>query len=94
MGSFLAEPYEIHEAGRFDELSKACMGVGAAAMAFAARRSCAAAVAGGALILAGAALERWSVFWASFESTHYPKYTVKLQRERPRQHEGSEDGTA
>ena len=86
LGHFLAEPYEEEgEAGRFDKLSKACSGMGAAVMALAGRRRRTAAVAGGALILAGAALERWSVFKAGFQSARDPKYTVMPQRERLRE---------
>jgi len=88
LGSLLAEPYEEGEARRFDELSKACTSVGALSMAFAGRRSRAAAVAGGAMILAGAALERWSVFRAGFQSARDPKYTVVPQRERLRELNG------
>ncbi len=75
LGSFLAEPYEKDEAGRFDKISKACTGVGAATMALAGKKRRAAAVAGGALILAGAALERWSVSRAGSQSARDPKYT-------------------
>jgi DMSO reductase anchor subunit len=82
LGSFLAEPYEKGEAGRFDKLSKACTGVGAAAMALAGKKSRAAAVTGGAMMLAGAVFERWSVFRAGFQSASDPKYTVMPQRER------------
>lgn len=82
LGSFLAEPYEKDEAGRFDKFSKACTGVGAATMALAGHRSRVAAVAGGAMILTGAVLERWSVFRAGFQSVRDPKYTVVSQRER------------
>jgi hypothetical protein len=53
-------------------------------MAIAGKKSRAAAVAGGALILAGAVLERWSVFRAGFQSARDPKYTVMPQRERLR----------
>jgi DMSO reductase anchor subunit len=84
LGSFLAEPYDNDEAGRFDKISKACTGVGAATLALAGKKSRAAAVAGGALMLAGAALERWSVFRAGFQSARDPKYTVMPQRERLR----------
>jgi DMSO reductase anchor subunit len=94
LGSLLAGPYKQDEAGRFDRLSKACTGVGAAVMAFAGRRSRAAAAAGGALILAGAALERWAVFRAGFQSARDPKYTVMPQRGRLDEREGSGEGTA
>jgi hypothetical protein len=85
LGDFLAEPYEGGEAGRFDRLSKACSGVGATVMALAGRRRRMAAVAGGALVLAGAVLERWSVYKAGFQSARDPKYTVMPQRERHRE---------
>src|ERR687889_768461 len=83
LGSFLAEPYEEEEAGRFDKLSKVCTGAGAALLALFGRRRPPAAV-GGALILAGSALARWSIFRAGFQSARDPKYTVMPQRERLR----------
>jgi hypothetical protein len=83
LGSFLAEPYERDGAGRFDKLSKVCTGAGAALMALFGRRR-APAAAGGALILAGSALARWSIFRAGFQSARDPKYTVMPQRERLR----------
>ena len=84
LGGFLAEPYEKEEAGRFDKLSKVFSAAGAVLTAFAGRRRRSAAVAGGVLILAGATLERWSVFRAGFQSARDPKYTVMPQRERLR----------
>lgn len=84
LGKLLAEPYESGEASRHDRLSKALSGLGAALTALAGRRSRKAAVAGGALVLAGAALERWSVYKAGFQSARDPKYTVIPQRERLR----------
>ena len=82
LGKLLAEPYHQDEAGRYDKLAKALSGVGATVMGFAGRKRRSAAVAGGALILAGAAIERWSVFRAGFQSARDPKYTVMHQRER------------
>jgi DMSO reductase anchor subunit len=82
LGRLLAEPYEQDEAGRFEKLSNACTGMGAATMALAGKRSRAAAVAGGALVLAGSVLTRWAVFRAGFQSARDPKYTVMPQRER------------
>ncbi len=84
LGGFLAEPYRTEEAGRFDKVSKVFSVSGAAFMAFAGRRRRSAAVAGGAMILAGAALERWAIFRAGFQSARDPKYTVMPQRERRR----------
>lgn len=89
LGDFLAEPYEGGEPGRFDKLAKALSGLGAVVTAVAGRKQRMAAIAGGALILAGAAFERWSVFRAGFLSAGDPKYTVMPQRERLREREGA-----
>jgi formate-dependent nitrite reductase membrane component NrfD len=88
LGRFLAEPYEQEEAGRYDKLAKTLSGLGAAMTAIAGRKRRSAAVAGGALILAGAACERWSIFRAGFQSARDPKYTVMPQRERLRDRNG------
>ena len=93
LGSFLAEPYEGDEAGRYDRAARACTGTGAAVTALAGRKSRLAAVAGGALVLAGAVLERWSVFRAGFQSARDPKYTVLPQRQRLRERLRERDGT-
>jgi hypothetical protein len=84
LGKLLAEPYEREEAGRYDKLSTALSGLGAAVMGFPGRKRRSAAAFGGALILTGAALERWSIFKAGFQSARDPKYTVLPQRERLR----------
>ena len=57
-----------------------CTVGGAALLADAGRRSRLAAAAGGALVLAGEAALRWSVFKAGFQSARDPKYTVGPQR--------------
>src|ERR671920_1219730 len=80
LGDFLAEPYEGGEPGRFDKLAKALSGVGVAVTAFAGRKKRMAAVTGGALVLAGAAFERWSIFKAGVLSASDPQYTVMPQR--------------
>jgi hypothetical protein len=82
LGSLLAEPYEKGVAGRYEKIARTLTGAGAALMALAGRKSRAASVAGGALVLAGAATERWTVFKAGFESARDPRYTVIPQRER------------
>src|SRR5918912_727518 len=92
LGEFLAEPYHQDEAGRYDKLAKALSGLGAAVMGFAGRKRRSAAIAGGALILAGAAFERWSVFRAGFQSARDPKYTVMPQRERLDSRDGARRG--
>jgi hypothetical protein len=89
LGDFLAEPYEREEAGRFDKLSKTLSGLGATVMGLAGRQRRSAAALGGALILAGSALERWSVFRAGFQSARDPKYTVMPQRERLSSRDGA-----
>ncbi len=78
----LGEPYHEGEAGKYAKLAKACTLGGGALLATAGRRSRAAAIAGGALVLAGEACLRWSVFKAGFQSARDPKYTVIPQRER------------
>ena len=92
LGTFLAEPYEVGKAGRFDKLAKALSGLGAAVTAFGGRKRRSAAILGGALILAGAACERWSIFEAGFQSARDPKYTVMPQRERLRERDGASGG--
>src|SRR5215218_1176868 len=88
LGDFLAEPYEQDEADRYDKIAKGLSSLGAAVTAFGGRKSRLAAIAGGALILAGAACERWSVFKAGFQSARDPKYTVMPQRERLESRDG------
>lgn len=84
LGKLLAEPYEKERAGRYEKIARALTGAGAALMGLAARKSRAAAIAGGALVLAGAVTERWSVFKAGFQSARDPRYTVMPQRLRKR----------
>jgi formate-dependent nitrite reductase membrane component NrfD len=85
LGEFLAEPYESGKPARYDKLAKALSGAGTAVITFAGRKSRAAAMVGGALILVGAFCERWSIYEAGFPSSRDPKYTVMPQRERLRE---------
>jgi formate-dependent nitrite reductase membrane component NrfD len=78
----VGEPYKEGEAGRYNKIAKACSLGGAALLALGGRRSRVASVAGSALVLAGGAALRWSVFKAGFQSARDPKYTVIPQRER------------
>ena len=78
----LGEPYQQEEAGKYGKLAKACSLGGAVLLVVAGKRSRLASVAGGALLLAGEASLRWSVFKAGFQSARDPKYTVQPQRER------------
>jgi formate-dependent nitrite reductase membrane component NrfD len=77
----LGEPYRIGVAGGLSTLARYLSGVGAGLVGLWGRRR-GAARTGAALILAGAAAERWAVFKAGFASARDPKYTVKPQRER------------
>lgn len=88
LGELLSEPYKKEEAGRYEKIAKVLTGAGAALMGSVGRKRRLAAVAGGALVLAGAATERWSVFKAGFQSARDPKYTVMPQRE----HDGTHGG--
>jgi hypothetical protein len=79
---FVGEVYKQGEAGRFARISKACTAAGAALLATAGKRSRAAAIGGGALVLAGELALRWSVFRAGFQSARDPRYVVIPQRTR------------
>jgi hypothetical protein len=78
----VGEPYSKGEAAKFKKLALGCTLGGAALLAGPGRRGRLAAVAGGALVLAGEVAVRWSVFKAGFQSARDPKYTVEPQRER------------
>ena len=79
---FVGEVYKQGEAGRFNKIAKGCTVAGSALLALRGKRSRAAAVAGGSLILAGELALRWSVFKAGFQSARDPRYTVLPQKER------------
>jgi hypothetical protein len=81
LGPLLAEPYHEGESGRYARLGKGLTAAGAGLLAVAGRGRLG-AVTGGALLLAGGAFQRWSVFKAGFASARDPKYTVVPQRER------------
>jgi len=81
LGPLLAEPYHVGESGRYARLGKGLTAAGAGILAVTGRRRLG-AVAGGALLLAGGAFQRWSIFKAGFASARDPKYTVIPQRKR------------
>jgi formate-dependent nitrite reductase membrane component NrfD len=87
---FVGEVYRRGEAGRLNRLAKACTAAGGALLATRGKRSRAAAVAGGALVLTGELALRWSVFKAGFQSARDPRYTVIPQRERLAQRKGGQ----
>jgi hypothetical protein len=77
----LGEPYRTGRAGTYARLAKGLSAAGAALTAARGERR-AAAVAGGALVLAGSVLQRWAVFKAGLQSAGDPRYTVGPQRRR------------
>ena len=77
----LGEPYRKGAAGRFAKLAQGLSIAGALVMAARGRRH-PGAIAGGGLILGGAACQRWAIFKAGFQSAADPKYTVRPQRAR------------
>jgi formate-dependent nitrite reductase membrane component NrfD len=79
---FVGEVYKQGEAGKAARVAKACTALGASLLAWKGSRSRVAAVAGSALVLAGSAATRWSVYKAGFQSAQDPRYTVIPQRER------------
>ena len=79
---FVGEVYKQGDAGRYGRISKLCTAAGAALLATRGKRSRAAAISGGALVLAGELALRWSVFRAGFQSARDPRYVVIPQRER------------
>jgi polysulfide reductase-like protein len=78
----LAEPYREGRAGRYSKLGGALTIGGAGALAGGGGRSRLAAVAGGALLAAGALAERFAIFRAGFQSAADPRYVVGPQRGR------------
>jgi hypothetical protein len=81
LGHLVGEPYHEGVSGRYGNAAKGLTLAGTAVLALAGRKR-SGAVLGGALLLAGGAFERWSVFKAGFASARDPKYTVVPQRER------------
>jgi formate-dependent nitrite reductase membrane component NrfD len=79
---FVGEVYRQGAAGKLGRISKGLTAAGAALLATGGRRSRAAVVAGGALVLGGELALRWSVFKAGFQSARDPRYVVIPQRER------------
>jgi formate-dependent nitrite reductase membrane component NrfD len=78
-----AEPYEKGRAGAMMNAAEALITVGLAGTVLAGR-SRAAAVLGGAALMAASALTRFGIFEAGRASARDPKYTVGPQRQRLR----------
>jgi hypothetical protein len=81
LGPLTSEPYRRGKTARLNRLALMCALGGAGTMALAGRRR-AGAVAGGALLAAGSALQRFAVVEAGRISARDPKYTTLPQRER------------
>jgi formate-dependent nitrite reductase membrane component NrfD len=79
---FVGEVYKQEEAGMFGRAAKLGTSAGAALLALGGKRSRAAAVVGGALVLGGELAMRWSIFRAGFQSARDPRYVVVPQHER------------
>jgi hypothetical protein len=78
----VGEPYSHGLPGWLNRASKLLTAAGAGLLALRGRRSRGAAVAGGAILLAGEVALRFGVFKAGDASARDPKYTVLPQRER------------
>jgi Polysulphide reductase, NrfD len=90
----LGSPYHEGQAGRLNRISDVLTVAGGLLLASFGRRR-GAAVASGALLLAGAAAKRWAVFKAGFQSAADPAQTVGPQRRRIREGEaGGAERTA
>ena len=76
----LGEPYKQGPAASFATISTASIVTGSALLVARGARSRPAALAAGALLLAGAMSTRWSVYRAGFQSASDPKYVVGPQR--------------
>ena len=74
------EPYRQGAASKFGRVGQLCISTGASLLAARGGRSRGAAIAGGALLSAGALSARWSVYKAGFQSAADPKYVVRPQR--------------
>jgi hypothetical protein len=80
----LGSPYHEGVSGKLNRLADGLTVTGGLVLASLGRRR-AGAVAGGALLLAGAAAKRWAVFKAGFQSVADPAHTVGPQRRRIRE---------
>jgi formate-dependent nitrite reductase membrane component NrfD len=79
---FIGEVYEQGAAGKLAHVAKVTTAAGAGLLSLSGKRSRAAAVAAGSLVLVGELALRWSVFRAGFQSARDPRYTVIPQRQR------------
>jgi hypothetical protein len=78
----LARPYHHGRGKVLSQTARGLIAVGAGVIALRGRRSGAAAAAGGALVLAGSALERFAIVEAGHASAADPDFVVSPQRAR------------
>jgi formate-dependent nitrite reductase membrane component NrfD len=78
----IGEAYKEGRVKWLNHAATACTAAGAAVLAARGARSRPAAVAGAALLTAGAIAERWTIFRAGFQSAARPQDTVDPQRAR------------
>jgi formate-dependent nitrite reductase membrane component NrfD len=78
----LADAYKEGTAHKLGSVARTAIAAGGLTIALAGGRSRAAAAAGGALVNVGAALARWSVYKAGFQSAANPRHTVEPQKAR------------
>ncbi|HET8757662.1 MAG TPA: hypothetical protein VFM58_16710, partial [Solirubrobacteraceae bacterium] len=78
----LSDAYKEGAAHKLGLVARTAIAAGGLAIALAGRRSRAAAATGGVLVNAGAALARWSVYKAGFQSAENPRHTIAPQRAR------------
>jgi formate-dependent nitrite reductase membrane component NrfD len=81
LGDLVGEPYRVGRAAKLSGLSRSCVVVGGALGLISRRRRTISAVSG-ALMLAGALLQRFAIVEAGRQSARDPKYTVVPQRAR------------
>jgi formate-dependent nitrite reductase membrane component NrfD len=86
----VGEPYHAGVAGRIGKVATQLTMAGAVALGFGRRRPWASRL-GGALVVVGAAAERFAVFQAGVQSAADPKYVVATQRERMAKGESASD---
>ncbi len=84
----LAAPYHDGASGSYSQLARGLTSIGGIVLAGLGSRRRSAAVLGGAMLLAGAAAERFSVFKAGFQSASDAHATIEPQRRRVAEGDG------
>jgi hypothetical protein len=82
LGSLIFEPYKKGRGNTLRRLAQGLTLAGASLSAIWGSKSRSVAMLAGGCVLAGTACERFSVFYAGFDSANDPKYVVIPQRAR------------